>query len=55
MALPNEQKLAIRQKLLEGLNAQNTPQVRNKVGDAVAEIARQYSEESMCSPSIAHA
>lgn len=48
LALPQEQAYAIRQKLLEALNAESTNQVRNKVGDAVAEVARQYSDSSTC-------
>ncbi|EAS32990.3 importin beta-3 subunit [Coccidioides immitis RS] len=39
-----EQRLAIRQKLLQALNGETVSSVRNKVGDAVAAIAEQYSE-----------
>ena len=46
LALPQQQKLAIRQKLLECLQSESLPQVRHKVGDAVAEIARQYSDNA---------
>ena len=46
LALPQQQKLAIRQKLLECLQSESLPLVRHKVGDAVAEIARQYSDNA---------
>lgn len=39
------QKNAIRGKLLECLPSEQDHSVRNKVGDAVAEIARQYAAE----------
>lgn len=35
----------IRQKLLETLNSESDKTVRNKISDAVAEVARQYSEQ----------
>ncbi len=38
------QKVAIRQKLLECLQTETIPQVRHKIGDAVAEVARQYAD-----------
>ncbi|KAL3426413.1 hypothetical protein PVAG01_03204 [Phlyctema vagabunda] len=44
LSLPTEQAHAIRQKLLEALGAEGTNAVRNKIGDAVAEIAREYSD-----------
>ena len=44
MQLQPQQKVAIRQKLLECLQGETLPEVRHKVGDAVAEIARQYSD-----------
>lgn len=40
------QKEAIRTKLLECLGSESLSHVRNKIGDAVAEIARQYTEDS---------
>ena len=40
--LGGEAKGAIRSKLLEGLAREQVVSVRNKVGDAIAEIARQY-------------
>ena len=47
MLLQPAQKVAIRQKLLECLRSNNLPVVRHKVGDAVAEVARQYSDDGM--------
>ena len=43
MLLQPPAKAAIRQKLLECLQSETLPDVRHKVGDAVAEVARQYS------------
>jgi hypothetical protein len=37
---------AIRQKLLEAFNNETDKNIRNKISDAVAEIARQYAENS---------
>ena len=37
---------AIRQKLLEALTNETERHVRNKVSDAVADVARQYTENS---------
>ncbi|EEH18687.1 hypothetical protein PABG_07747 [Paracoccidioides brasiliensis Pb03] len=42
--LSHEQRMAIRQKLLESLSSEGVAHVRNKIGDAVAEIAGQYAE-----------
>ncbi|MCJ1477096.1 hypothetical protein MMC13_005767 [Lambiella insularis] len=44
-SLQQPQKIAIRSKLLECLQSEATPHVRNKIGDAVAEIARQYTDD----------
>ncbi|KAL9130916.1 MAG: hypothetical protein Q9217_001019 [Psora testacea] len=68
LALPQQQKLAIRQKLLEclhsdalpqarnkGGNVVALPQVRHKVEDAVAEIARQYSDNGELWPELLQA
>ena len=44
LLLQTPQKLVIRQKLLECLHNEGLPAVRHKVGDAVAEIARQYTD-----------
>jgi importin-5 len=46
LSLQQEQAYVIRQKLLEALAAESTNTVRNKIGDAVAEIAREYSDSS---------
>lgn len=45
LTLPQPQRNAIREKLLQCLEGEQNTQVRNKVGDAIAEIARQYTEE----------
>lgn len=45
MLLQLPQKVAIRQKLLDCLQSENLALVRHKVGDAVAEVARQYSDD----------
>ena len=44
LLLQPPQKVAIRQKLLECLQSENLQMVRHKIGDAVAEVARQYSD-----------
>ena len=46
IGLQDPQKAAIRQKLLECLQSEAQKPVRHKVGDAVAEVARQYAESS---------
>lgn len=50
ISLPTDQAAVIRQKLLETLAVESDRGVRNKISDAVAEIARQYSENSMGFP-----
>lgn len=45
LTLAEPQKLAIRGQLLECLQAEQAPSVRNKISDAVAEIARQYTDD----------
>ncbi len=45
LLLQPPQKIAIRQKLLDCLQSESLPQVRHKIGDAVAEVARQYSDD----------
>ena len=45
MLLQLPQKVAIRHKLLECLQSESLPLVRHKIGDAVAEVARQYSDD----------
>ncbi|KAF2459467.1 armadillo-type protein [Lineolata rhizophorae] len=45
LTLGAPQKAAIRAKLLQSMETETLPSVRNKCGDAIAEIARQYAEE----------
>lgn len=45
--LSKEQRVAIREKLLESLGSESLAHVRNKIGDAVAEIAGQYADNGM--------
>ncbi|KAH8819451.1 armadillo-type protein [Xylogone sp. PMI_703] len=52
LAIAQEQAHVIRQKLLEALNSEQTNSVRNKIGDAVAEIAREYSDNNEQWPEI---
>ena len=42
--LSPEQRVAIREKLVGCLSSEQLPDVRNKIGDAIAEIARQYTD-----------
>ena len=44
LLLQEPQKTAIRQKLLDCLQSESLSQVRHKIGDGVAEVARQYSD-----------
>lgn len=44
LSLPNEQRVAIREKLVTCLTNESVIDVRKKVGDAVAEVARQYTD-----------
>lgn len=46
ISLGPDQATAIRQKLLEALTNETDRNVRNKISDAVADVARQYSENS---------
>jgi len=46
ISLPAEQAAAIRQKLLEALGTETDRNVRNKISHAVAELARQYTENN---------
>lgn len=50
LTLSNEAKDAIRSKLLEGLAREQVNQTRNKIGDAIAEIARQYVDAGKIDP-----
>lgn len=45
LTIAQPQRDVIREKLLQALSTEATPMVRNKVSDAVAEIARQYTED----------
>ena len=45
LTLQDAQKQVIRSKLLQCLQNESIPKVRNKIGDAVAEIARQYTDD----------
>lgn len=45
--LAREQRLVIRQKLVTCLTNEPANDVRRKIGDAVAEIARQYTDNGM--------
>lgn len=47
VSLAKDQAAVIRQKLLECLSNEADKLVRNKISDAVAEVARQYSEIGM--------
>jgi hypothetical protein len=44
LSLPNEQRVAIREKLVTCLTTEAVTDVRKKIGDAVAEVARQYTD-----------
>lgn len=46
MSIASEQAVVIRQKLLETLSAEADRSVRNKISLTVAEIARQYTDNS---------
>jgi hypothetical protein len=46
LTLSPDQAAVIRQKLLETLASESDRAVRNKISDAVAEVARQYVESS---------
>jgi Trp operon repressor len=52
LTISQDQAYAIRQKLLEALGNEKEKTVRNKIGDAVAEIAREYSDNGMESGSL---
>ena len=45
LTLQQPSQNAIRAKLLDCLQVETLSHVRNKIGDAVAEIARQYTDE----------
>ncbi|KAJ6044488.1 hypothetical protein N7499_006989 [Penicillium canescens] len=43
-SLPNEQRVAIRERLVACLTSESVTDVRKKIGDALAEVARQYTD-----------
>ncbi|CAI7587634.1 unnamed protein product [Penicillium glandicola] len=43
-SLPNEQRIAIREKLVICLTSETVTDVRKKIGDTLAEVARQYTD-----------
>ncbi|KAF1987616.1 putative importin beta-3 subunit [Aulographum hederae CBS 113979] len=45
LSLPPQSREAIRSTLLRCLETETVPNVRNKIGDAIGEIARQYTDE----------
>lgn len=45
--LTDEQRIAIRTKLVACLSRESVSDVRNKIGDAIAEVARQYTDNGM--------
>ncbi|KAK4228199.1 putative importin beta-3 subunit [Podospora fimiseda] len=55
ISLPKEEGNVIRQKLLEALLNETDKNVRNKISDAVAELARQYSDSSESWPELLQA
>ncbi|ELR04749.1 hypothetical protein VC83_09190 [Pseudogymnoascus destructans] len=52
LSISQEQAYAIREKLLEALGNETVNTVRNKVGDAVAELAREYSDNGQQWPEL---
>lgn len=53
-SLAKDQAVVIRQKLLETLGSETDRAVRNKISDAVAEVARQYTDNSQPPQSTPH-
>jgi importin-5 len=47
ISLAKDQAAVIRQKLLETLGSETDRAVRNKISDAIAEVARQYTDNSV--------
>lgn len=52
LSIAQDQAFVIREKLLEALGAETVSTVRNKVGDAVAELAREYSDNGQQWPEL---
>lgn len=50
--LTPEQRIAIREKLVACLSSETLPDVRNKIGDAIAEVARQYTDNDESWPEL---
>lgn len=48
LTLTPPQRGAVRDKLLQALAGETSATVRNKIADAIAEIARQYTDDGMC-------
>lgn len=46
-SLPSEQRIAIREKLVVCLTNETVTDVRKKIGDTLAEVARQYTDNGM--------
>ncbi|KAK2749664.1 hypothetical protein FQN57_005886 [Myotisia sp. PD_48] len=51
-SLNPDQRVAIRDKILQALSCENFPPVRNKIGDAIAEIAAQYADHGEAWPEL---
>lgn len=45
LSLAAQQRVAIREKLVTSLTSESVVDVQKKIGDAVAEVARQYSDD----------
>jgi hypothetical protein len=54
LTLQQEEGYVIREKLLQTLSSETTKPVRNKIGDAVAEIAREYSDNNSAYAEVDH-
>lgn len=52
LAIDKAEGIAIRDKLLEALGQETVKNIRNKIGDAVAEIARQYADNDQQWPEL---
>ncbi len=53
-SLSNDAKVAIRQQILQCLATEQVSHVRNKIGDAIAEIARQYTDNGTFQRVVSH-
>lgn len=51
LTINQSEREAIRAKLLQCLAKEGEPSVRSKIGDAVAELARQHTDEGIPQPS----